>query len=138
IELAISLPDLPLELFRANGWHLREALEVSRDPWRYRDYIWSSRGEFSVAKEAYVKTRCGWFSDRTATYLASGRPAVVQDTGIGEIIPTGEGLLVFSTLEEAVVALERAERDYEAYCQAARNIASQYLDSTKVLSKLLE
>lgn len=138
IEVAVSLDDVPLDLFQANGWHLQPSLPVSVDPWEYRDYVWRSRGEFSVAKEAYAKARCGWFSDRTATYLASGRPAVVQDTGLGGLIPTGEGLLVFRDKNEAVHALASAEGSYAVHSQAARQIARDYLDSDKVLTGLLE
>ncbi|MDQ3930958.1 MAG: glycosyltransferase, partial [Chloroflexota bacterium] len=138
LEVAVILDDVPVQAFKSRGWHLREALDISLDPWRYREYIWSSRGEFSVAKNAYVKTRCGWFSDRTASYLASGRPAVVQDTGIGDRLPLGSGLLVFGTMEEAAAALRKVEEDYESHCRAALEIARKYFDANKVLNGLLD
>jgi hypothetical protein len=138
IELAVSLDDVPVQLFKENGWHLQPSLPVSRDPWVYRDYIWASRGELSVAKHAYVKTQCGWFSDRTATYLASGRPAVVQDTGISHLLPTGSGLMVFRDMQEAVSALDAVESGYEAHSRAARELAGDCFDSDKVLKGLLE
>jgi hypothetical protein len=85
-----------------------------------------------------VETRGGWFSDRSICYLASGRPALVQDTGIRHLYPTGEGLLVYSTLEEAAAGVEEIERNYEKHSRAARAIAEEYFDSDKVLSRLLE
>lgn len=138
LEIAVSGPDVPVDLLTSQGWRLADPLAVSANPWRYQEYIQSSRGEFSVAKNAYVKTRSGWFSDRTATYLASGRPAVVQETGLGPDLPTGEGLLVFQTLEDAVVALDAVEAGYHGHCQAARQLAEASLDATKVLTGLLE
>jgi hypothetical protein len=138
IELAVSLDDVPVQLFKEHGWHLQPSLPISRDPWVYRDYIWSSRGELSVAKHAYVKTRCGWFSDRTATYLASSRPAVVQDTGVYDLLPLGSGLMVFQDMEEAVSTLDDVESNYEAHTRAARELAGDCFDSDKVLKGLLE
>jgi hypothetical protein len=113
-------------------------LAVSRDPWGYRDYIRASRGEFTVAKNAYVKTRCGWFSDRTASYLAAGRPAVIQDTGIGDDLPVGRGLLVFRAMEEALEGLRTVAADYEAHRRAARALAETYFDAGRVLTGLLD
>ncbi len=137
IEVAVAGDDIPSDVLETNGWRLRDSLAVSRDPWDYRDYLHASRGEFSVAKHGYVTTRCGWFSDRTATYLASGRPAVVQDTGIGEDLPVGNGLLLFRTADEAAAALDTIEADYEAHVRAARVIAERHFDSDKVLAGLL-
>jgi hypothetical protein len=136
LQVAVASEDIPLS-FAQSGWELADPLSISLDAWEYREYIWGSRGEFSVAKEAYVKTCCGWFSDRTATYLAAGRPAVVQDTGICADLPTGSGLQVFRTIEEAVAALRDAEDQYEAHCRDARAIAETYFDSDKVLAGLL-
>ena len=103
----------------------------------YLDYIGRSRGEFSVAKEAYVKTRCGWFSDRTVAYLASGKPVIVQDTGFREVLPCGEGLFAFQTADDVVAAMEEIGRDYGRHCRAARRIAEDYFDSHKVLTAML-
>ena len=110
---------------------------VSATPDEYRRYIQSSRGEFSVAKNFYVATRCGWFSCRSVCYLASGRPVVTQDTGFSAYIPTGEGLFAFSDLDEARQGLAAVERDYERHRQAALDVARRCFDSTRVLGRLL-
>jgi hypothetical protein len=120
------------------GWRLVDPLRVTRDPWTYQDYIQRSRGEFSVAKHGYVVGRSGWFSERTACYLATGRPAIVQDTGFSRHIPCGEGLWAFDDVEMAASALDQVERDYQRQCRAAREIAAEYFDSSKVLNSLLE
>jgi len=104
---------------------------------RYRAYIRGSRGEFSIAKNAYVRSRSGWFSDRSASYLASGKPVLLQDTGFGDWLPTGQGLLSFATLDQAVEGLARINADYEAHCRAARRLAEEYFDSDRALSSLL-
>src|SRR4030095_6508510 len=98
-------PDIVLRRFTAGGWHAADAMTISRDPWTYQRYLRTSRAEFSVAKHGYVVTRCGWVSDRSAAYLASGRPVVVQDTGFSEWLPTGDGVLSFRTREEAIAGL---------------------------------
>ncbi|MGO9526455.1 MAG: glycosyltransferase, partial [Verrucomicrobiia bacterium] len=102
------------------------------------DYIGHSRGEFSVAKEAYVKTRCGWFSDRTVAYLASGKPAIVQNTGFRDVLPCGEGLFAFQSADDVVNAVEQISKDYERHCRAARRMAQEYFDSDKVLRTMLQ
>ncbi|HEV2772915.1 MAG TPA: hypothetical protein VGV57_08840 [Thermoleophilaceae bacterium] len=137
LEVAVS-GEAPLEQLEANGWHVADPLGISRDPCGYRDYIRSSHGEFTVAKQAYVKARSGWFSDRTASYLASGRPVVVQDTGIAGDLPTGYGLVVFETGEEALAGLDLIEASYEDHCRAAREVAETYFDADVVLTGLLE
>ena len=139
IELALSLEDAPTiaRLERA-GWRVRPAGPLSKDIDAYRSYISGSAGEFSVAKEQNVALRSGWFSDRTASYLAAGRPAIVQDTGFGCALPTGEGLFAFSTLEQATAAFEAVVADYERHCQAAHRIAAEYLRAETVLGALLE
>jgi hypothetical protein len=136
LEIAVDADDA--DELRTAGWRLVDPLPVSRDPWSYRDYVWGSRGEFTVAKNAYVKTRSGWFSDRTATYLASGRPAVVQDTGLNGALAGGEGLLLYRTLDEAASALALVESDYEGHCAAARALAAEYFDAGRVLTRLLD
>lgn len=136
MSLAIS-DDAAVRKLRQAGWRIRPAAPLSRDVDAYRTYIRSSAGEFSVAKEQYVLPRSGWFSDRTVTYLAAGRPAVVQDTGFGCALPTGEGLLPFSSPDEAVAALEAIEMDYGRHARAARRIAEEYLSTDRVLSRML-
>ena len=122
---------------RSAGWRVRSARALSRDAGAYRRYIRASAGEFSVAKEQNVVLRSGWFSDRTATYLAAGRPAVLQDTGFGRTLPTGRGLFAFGTPDEAVAALTEIEADYPAHCVGARRIAVEYLRAETVLGDLL-
>src|SRR5262249_4053715 len=94
-ELAVGSPSAPRGELRSRGWSLRNPLEAARDPWAFRDYIRQSKCEFSVAKHGYVVSRSGWFSERSASYLASGRPVVVQDTGFSDWLPTGRGVLAF-------------------------------------------
>jgi hypothetical protein len=119
------------------GWSVIDAHDVSGTPQAYRDYIEGSRGEFSVAKNVYVATRSGWFSCRSVCYLAAGRPAVVQDTGFSDIIPCGEGVLAFSSLDEAADALNRVEADYPRHQSAARRVAARHFASDRVLGDLL-
>ena len=104
----------------------------------YREYIARSRGEFSVAHNRYVEFNTGWFSDRSALYLACGKPVLVQSTGIEGSLPVGEGLLTFSSLDEAVSGIEAINADYEMHSKAARRIAEQYFDSDRVLTDILE
>ena len=138
LEMSLAISDDPtVAKLRAAGWRIRPASPLSKDIDIYRAYICSSAGEFSVAKEQYTLTRSGWFSDRTATYLASGRPAVVQDTGFGRALPTGEGLLHFSTPDEAVAAIEEIGADYGRHARAARGIAEEYFSTDRVLSRML-
>lgn len=120
------------------GWRLVDPRAVAGDPFAYRRYVQASGAEFSVAKGIYVETASGWFSDRTATYLASGKPALVQDSGFGGALPVGEGLVAFRTLEEAVAGAERIVGDYESHSRAARSIAEQYLDSDRVLGRFVD
>jgi hypothetical protein len=127
-----------LNLLRSGGWRLVLPETVAGDPIAYRDYLAHSRAEFMVAKNMYVDTRGGWFSDRSACYLASGRPVLAQDTGNASLYPTGAGLLTFSTLGEAVSGVESISRDYPRHALAARDIAEKYFDSDKVLTQLLE
>ena len=137
IELALSGRP-PRERLERHGWRLVDPYQVSRDPWVYRDFLARSLGEWSVAKNAYVASRSGWFSCRTACYLALGVPVVVQDTGFGAAIPTGEGVLTFTTLDEAVEAIDRLTGDPERHARAACAIAEEYFDANKVLSELIE
>jgi hypothetical protein len=126
------------ELLERNAWRLVDPRELAGTPEAFRDYLQQSAAEFSVAQGAYVGLRSGWFSDRTAKYLASGRPVLVQDTGISSHLPVGEGLLTFSTFEEAVAGVRAIASDYEAHCIAARRVAEDHFDSDSVLGEMLE
>jgi hypothetical protein len=139
LELALSGGQEVAPRFRAKGWSIRDAgEEVSGDVATYRDYILSSRGEFSVAKNAYVRTRSGWFSDRSVCYLAAGLPAVLQDTGFSDWLPTGRGVIAFRTADEAAALLGEVEADYPGHRRAAREVAREFFDHRVVLPKLLE
>ncbi|MDB5174217.1 MAG: hypothetical protein JWN51_2990 [Phycisphaerales bacterium] len=127
-----------IALLDANGWERVDPRRVAGDPWAYRDYVASSAAEFMIAKNLYVQTGGGWVSDRSICYLASGRPVLAQDTGIGHFYPTGEGLLTFSNLEEAETGARSIRGDYARHCKAARRLAEDYFDSSKVLVRLLE
>jgi len=128
----------PAQEWREYGWSVLDAHEVSSDAHAYRDYIQGSRGELSVAKNVYVATRSGWFSGRSACYLAASRPVVVQDTGFSESIPCGSGLHAFSNMDEALTAVEAVEADYARHSEAARAVAETYFASDVVLGQLLE
>lgn len=140
-EIALNIYPADIEdlnRLRSNNWGVVAPKEVAPDPLSFRDYVQNSKAEFSVAQGVYVDTYSGWFSDRTVDYLAAGKPALVQDTGFSRNYPAGEGLVAFSTLEEAVAGAERIAQDYEKHCRAARCLAAEYFDSDKVLSKLME
>jgi len=128
----------PRQFLAHKGWRVVDPAEVCPDLDSYRDYIESSKAEWSVAKNGYVVGRPGWFSCRSACYLAAGRPVVVQDTGFGAVLPLGEGLLAFNTLEEAVASIKDIEANYPRHAKAARAIAAEYFDATKVLPRLVE
>jgi hypothetical protein len=128
----------PTELLQQKGWRIIEPSEHLPDPWTYRDYLVNSKGEWSVAKEGYVKSRSGWFSCRSACYLALGRPCVLQDTDWSKIYPTGNGLFAFSTMEEAITGIDAINADYTRQSAAARGIAEQMFDARKVLGTMLE
>lgn len=125
-------------LLEEHGWDVVDAAALSADVDRYRDYIRESHGEFTVAKDQNVRLRTGWFSDRSAAYLAAGRPVVTQDTGFGSSLPTGCGLFGFSTLQEAAAAIDAITSDYERHRTAARAIAAEYFDHAVVLPALLK
>lgn len=140
IELAMGLRHLDAEtqeMLQSQGWRLRDAHAMTLSPWPYRDYIRASRGEFSVAKDQNVRLRSGWFSERSACYLAAGRPVITQNTGFGTVLPTGEGLFAFDTMDEILAAFEAVRSDYERHSKAARAIAEEYFRAETVLSKLL-
>jgi hypothetical protein len=124
-------------LLESNGWKLADAHALTTDPWPYRDYILNSRGEFTVARDLHVRLRSGWFSERSACYLAAGRPVITQDTGFGTVLPTGVGLFAFNTMEDILAALEQINSDYEKHSRAARAIAEEYFKAERVLEKVL-
>jgi hypothetical protein len=140
IELAMGLRYISsdtCEMLNKQGWRLTDAHAMTLDPWPYRDYVRASRGEFSVAKDQNVRLRSGWFSERSACYLAAGRPVVTQNTGFGTVLPTGEGLFAFDTMEEILAAFDAIRGDYARHARAARAIAEEYFRAETVLTKLL-
>ncbi len=126
-----------VQLLTSHGWRVVDALALTTDVQSYRRYIVSSRAEFTVAKDQYVRLRTGWFSDRSACYLAAGKPVVTQDTGFGDHLPTGRGLFAFRTIEDVVGAVSAVESDYRAHAAAARAIAAEYFAAERVLADLL-
>lgn len=137
MELAVSGTKIPTAEIEAAGWHVRDAQEVTISYDAYLDYIRSCRGEFSVCKNIFVAMETGWFSDRSAAYLASGRPVVLQDTGFSRHLPVGEGLFAVRDVDEATAALAEIEADYTYHSQKAREIACEHLDSEIVLRRFL-
>jgi hypothetical protein len=137
-ELALGqyTPD-DQQLLESKGWAVRSAPAFTMNIYAYQDYIKQSRGEFTVAKDQNVRLRTGWFSDRSATYLAAARPVITQETGFSDALPAGEGLFGFSTIDEAEAAVEALNSDYERHCRAAREVARQCFNAEKVLSQLL-
>jgi hypothetical protein len=129
--------DADRNMLEAQGWRLVDP-QVAATPEGFRDYVRGSGAEFSVAQGIYVETKSGWLSDRSVRYLASGRPALVQDTGLDGRIPTGEGLLTFRTLDEAAAGARAIAEDYPRHASAARAVAEEHFDSDKVLTALLE
>jgi hypothetical protein len=128
----------PRDMLACAGWGVVDANQVCASLDAYRDYICTSKAEWSVAKQIYVEARPGWFSERSACYLAAGRPVVVQDTGFGSVLPVGEGLLRFQCLDEAVEAVREVEANYERHAAAARDLAKHYFDSDLVLGRFVE
>jgi hypothetical protein len=139
--LAMSIhPDETKDLaaLKANSWHLLDPAQVAGSPTRYQQFIQRSKAEFGIAKSGYVVSACGWFSDRSACYLASGRPVIAQETGFSRYLPTGQGLFSFRTTEDVLVAIEELNRDYPGHARQARSLAEEFFDSNKVLNRLLE
>jgi hypothetical protein len=136
--LAIHGDEPDRSALREHGWGLVDPRTRCASPDAYRDYVWGSRAEFTAAKHGYVAGRTGWFSDRSACYLAAGRPVVLQDTGFSRHLPTGLGLLSFHDLESAVAAVSAVDRDYQAHARAASRLAAEFFDSARVLPRLLE
>jgi hypothetical protein len=138
-ELATDIKDgKTRNKFLRNGWRFTSPLQMSVDYWLYRDYVRRSKGEFTVAKDQYVRLNTAWFSDRSACYLAAGRPVIMQETGFTKIFGGNAGLLSFRSLEEIVEGVKMINGDYAKHSRAARNLAREYFEAEKVLRSLLE
>ena len=141
-ELALAWEDEKDEeaipQLKSHGWRVIDAISLSLNIAPYREYILSSRGEFTVAKDQNIRLRSGWFSDRSACYLAAGKPVVTQDTAFGNLLPIGRGLFAFRTMDDILTAIETIQSDYEQHCRAAREIAEEYFDAENVLRSLIE
>jgi hypothetical protein len=140
-EIALDIHDADAADRRAieeGGWRVRDPGELAGTPSDYRRYVQQSRGELLVAKNMYVRSRSGWFSDRSICYLASGRPVIAQDTGLRDLYPVGSGLVVYSSYDEAVEAVARVQGDYETHARAARELAQDVFGSDTVLRSLLD
>ena len=141
IELATGLANLDADdrnLLNRSGWRLIDAHPFTTDPWPYRDYVRGSLGEFTVAKDLNVRLRSGWFSERSACYLAAGRPVITQDTGFGSVLPTGEGLFAFNTMDEIISALEDIQSNYSRHSRAASVIAQEFFRAEHVLKNVID
>jgi hypothetical protein len=137
-ELALGSASAPRALLESKGWQLVDPRVPTRDPWTYQRYLEESKAEWSVAKQGYVSSRSGWFSERSAAYLASGRPVVTQQTGFDAWLAADGGLIAFNTPDEALEGIAEINRRYEFHCRAARAVACEYFDSRKVLTHLVE
>jgi hypothetical protein len=138
LEVAMKISGEDQRALEAAGWRVVPAMEMSLDIFgRYPEYFRRSRAEFTVAKDQNVRLRSGWFSERDACYLASGKPVISQDTGFGNVIPTGNGLFAFTRMEQVLEAIERINSDYRAQCEAARALAVEYFDAKKVAGRML-
>jgi len=138
LELAAGVSEDVRKLLVEHGWSQTDSIQISKDVDCYRNYIQQSRGEFTVARDQYVRPRTGWFSDRSACYLAAGRPVITQETGFNKFLPTGNGLFGFSAMDDILKAVDEIESDYEGNCKAAREIAREYFEAEKVVEALLE
>jgi hypothetical protein len=139
LELALACGDANvIKLLESHGWRVVDAIDLSLDILPYREYILGSCGEFTVAKDQYTRLRSGWFSDRSACYLAAGKPVITQDTAFDTVLPVGEGLFAFTCMEEVLAALEAIQSDYQRHSRAARAIAEQCFRAETVLSRLID
>ncbi len=138
-ELCINIDDeSDKKRLLENDWHLSSPLRMSLDPWGYQNFFKASRAEWTVAKDQNVRLRSGWFSERDACYLSCGKPVVAQDTGFGKILPCGDGLFAFRTMDDVLNAIDKIESDYPRACRAARGVAEEYLEAGRVCKKFLE
>jgi hypothetical protein len=138
IEIALGGDGVPRNELLEKNWVLVDPMKVSIDPWIYQRYIQQSKGEFTVAKHGYVISNSGWFSERSACYLASGRPVITQETGFSQWMETGEGVLSFETEEQAISAMNEVNSNYEKHCLKALEIAQEYFDGEKILQRLID
>ena len=125
-------------MLEQKGWRVRDGWTMSGDVDQYRAYVIGSRAEFTVAKDLYARTHCGWFSDRSVSYLAARRPVVTQDTGFTARIPVGRGLFAFDTMDELLGAIEAVNADYPLHANAAHEIAAEYFGAERLLARLLD
>lgn len=137
-ELAATVDDEVKALLHRHGWRQTSSIGISRDLDGYRNYIQQARGEFTVARDQYVRPNTGWFSDRTACYLAAGRPVITQETGFSKFLPGGRGLFGFKTMDDILRAVDAIESDYAGNCRAAKEIAAEYFATEKVVGSLME
>ena len=137
MEIALGSQSAPYEMLKSKGWKISNPLDVTITSKKYQEFIRQSKGEWSIAKHGYVISNSGWFSERSAAYLASGKPVVVQDTGFSNFLPTGKGLFAFTSPEEAVAAIAEVNKDYEYHCKQARAFIEEHFESSKVLNSLL-
>jgi hypothetical protein len=137
LEVAVSGKHVPTGQLKSFGWRIRDAHNVTLSLDSFCDYVRTSKGEFSVCKHVFVAMNSGWFSDRSAAYLATGRPVVLQDTGFSSHLPCGRGLFAVRTVDEAAAAIEKINGDYARHAKWAREIAVEFLDTTKVISRFL-
>jgi hypothetical protein len=135
---ALGVDERDRLLLHENGWILRDALPLTTSPWPYRDYVRGSRAELTVARDLNVRLKSGWFSERSACYLAAGRPVIAQDTGFGEVLPLGEGLFAFEDADGALEAIEAVNGDYQRHSRAAAAIAEEHFAAERVLARLLD
>src|SRR5207244_9858730 len=133
----IALTGAPPEDLARHGWEVVPGWVPSRTPWSYRTFIQESRAEFGVAKHGYVLSRGGWFSDRSVCYLASGRPVLVEDTGLADWLTVGEGVVTFANPEEAVAGINHINADYERHRRVARRLAEHVFSTEQVLKAFL-
>ena len=138
LVLAVGGSSAPRPALASAGWRLADPLASTCDAHAYRSFISASRADLGIAKHAYVASRSGWFSDRATCFLASGRPVLHHDTGFTDWLPTGEGVLAFSTPDEVIECLARLEADYERHARAARRIAEEHFEAAAVIRRMLD
>jgi hypothetical protein len=136
-ELAAGVDGNVRQRLLAHGWRHVDSIEMSRNTDVYHHYLQQSRGEFTVARDQYARPLTGWFSDRSACYLAAGRPVITQETGFTKFLPSGKGLHAFRTLDDILRAVDSIEGDYPGNCRAARDIAGEYFAAEKVVGSLM-
>lgn len=136
-ELAVGVDEPTRRELKSHQWQITDPVKLSSDLATYHDFILRSRGEFTVAKDQNIRLRSGWFSDRSACYLAASRPVINQDTAFGSYLPTGKGLFAFQTMDDILAAVDAIESDYEGNCRAAREIAAEHFAAEKVLASVM-